>query len=384
MRHYFTNSGINKIYAHGAIFTGAESIGWVFGPLYLLELGYSISATFLVWAGLFAVRLPMRYLYWWQIERIGLRGGVIGGLAFYAAGIAILPSLPERPDLLPLFVGLYAAGMTLYWTAFHTLFGMIGDDDKRGNQLAMLKSLNMVISALVPGFSALIVTGLGFIWLFAISAFGMLLAAAPLLTLPMPQLKRGYAKTAEHQTACSWIFQFHWWLGIKEYGHPFLWRVMVYLMIGSIAGFGGVMTAGLLILVVLELLVGRAVDKGNGFRLFQCGALIAQLQILFRAFLATTPAAIIASEAMSVSSQLMGQATANFYNQGADSENYFHYIYIGEVGWDLGAAISLSAMAGLIYLGAPLPWLLVATGSIGLWGLYRINMRVRPDGAAAR
>jgi hypothetical protein len=49
------------------------------------------------------------------------------------------------------------------------------------------------------------------------------------------------------------------------------------------------------------------------------------------------------------------------------------------VGWDLGAAISLSAMAGLIYLGAPLPWLLVATGSIGLWGLYRINMRVRPE-----
>lgn len=379
IKQYFDNAGINRLYAHNALFTVAETIGWVFGPLYLLELGYTLPIVFLIWAGLFAVRLPLRYLYWWQIERIGLRGGAIIGLGCYAVGALMLPFLPQHQTVLPLFLFFYATGMTLYWTAFHTLFGMIGDAEKRGNQLAMLKSLDMAITAAIPALSGMIVLWFGFAALFWIVAIGMLIAAIPLLAIQPPLIRRHVVHTAEHQKSCRWVAQYHIWHGVKEYGHPFLWRIMVFVFVGNVTDFGWLMTAGLALLIATELFIGKAIDKGDGFRWLQRGAVIAQIQIIFRAFFATTPALIVASETLSVSAQLMAQSTANFYNQGGDADNYFHYIYWGEAGWDIGAALSLSAMAAAIYLGASLPWLLLLTGSFGLWGLYRINMRVRPD-----
>ena len=303
IKQYFDNAGINRLYLHNVLFTGAETIGWVFGPLYLLELGYALPVVFLIWAGLFAVRLPMRYLYWWQIERIGLRGGAIVGLACYAVGALMLPFLSQDQTILPLFLLFYAAGMTLYWTAFHTLFGMIGDAEKRGNQLAMLKSLDMAITAAIPAISGMIVLWFGFQALFWTVALGMLIAAWPLFAIHPPTIHRQVDYTPEHQKSCRWVMQYHLWHGVKEYGHPFLWRVMVFLMVGSVTEFGWLMTAGLALLIAAELFIGKAIDKGDGFRWLQRGAFIAQIQIIFRAFFATTPALIVASETLSVSSR---------------------------------------------------------------------------------
>ncbi len=376
MRRFFTNKDVNRIYAHGVLFNFAERTGWIFGPLFLVKSGYSIPEVLLMWASMFMIRLPARYIYLQFLSFFGLVRALCIGIFFFIAGLAILPMLPDAPDLLAPFLLCYSLGMMFYWTAYHTIFGMLGDKADRGKQVAMLGTLSLLALAFEPYISALIAHHIGFGALFIFSAFLMLLSALPLLKLkikvPIPQKKHSKAQ----REACRWVVIFHIFCAIKEYGHPFLWRLAAFLMLGSIVKFGAAMTAGYLLLAGIQLFVGDWIDKGKGYLLLKLGTVIALLQVFIRALSITTPVGVAASEGMSVGQKMMAQIDANFYNQGKDTENYFHYIYWAEVAWDGSAMGMLLIMAALAYMGLPLTTIMMVLAPIGLLGVYWINLQV--------
>lgn len=371
MRHFFANRSVNRLYAHSAIFLIAENIGWVFGPLFLLNLGYSIPAAIFLWASLFLLRLPLRYFYLRYPAFFGLKRGIVLGLCGYAGALAFLPFVRENPDLLGPFLIIYSIGMTFYWTGYHTLFGLVGDQAHRGKQVAMVNSLSLFFIAFVPYVSASIIEYIGYGALFALSAAMMLIAAAPVLLLETPVLADKRHHSPELRAACRWIGLYHTFTAMREYGHTFIWRIIVFTMLGNLMLFGTVMTVGLLILAVMQLFVGSLVDKGRGYGLLKIGAVLTFIQITLRGFFVATPSAMAASEGMTLGKYFMTQAEANYYNRGKDSSDYFYYIYWGEAAWDVGAVITLGSMAVLIQLGTPIIWML-GFGVIGLIGAFRV------------
>ncbi len=373
MRSFFTNKDVNRIFLHKFLFNIAERIGWIFGPIFLLQQGYSLPLTLVIWSGIFAIRLPMRYLYLRGLRFFGLVRGVCVGLVFYAAAFLFLPHLKENPDYLPWFILLIGIAMTFYYTAFHTLFGVMGDKQDRGKHVAMLNTISMMLGALIPLLSAILVAKTSYYVLFSLSSLIMVAACVPLIGMqaPVPVYHKNH--NATQRAACRWIAEFHFFYAIKEYAHAFLWRIIVFTMVGSLLMFGTILTAGLVIFAIIQLFAGSWVDKGKGYLLMKLGVIISVIQVLIRAFIPAVPAAMAATESLSVGGQLMAQADANFYNRGKDTDNYFYYIYWAEASWDGTVMMILLLMAGMVYVGLSLQMIMLLLAPIGLVGLYWIN-----------
>lgn len=376
MRRYFSNKSVNRLYIHKSTFAMAERIGWIFGPIFLLKIGYTVPEALTMWAALFMMRIPLRYLYARTLHVVGLKKGLLGGLFFFGAAMMFLPYLETNIDLLAPFLLLYSIGMTLYWTAFHTIFGMLGDAGDRGKQVAMLNVLIQIVTSVVPLISGAIAYYISYQALFYLAALLMAAASVPVLPLTIKTPEATGKHSKKQREACRWLATFHFFYAIKDYAHTFLWRITLFTMLGNVLKFGGVLTLGLLILSMVQLFIGSAVDKGRGYFWLKIGAVITFLQMLARAFWVTTPMAAAASEAMSVGNQMMMQAETNLYNRGKDVENYFYYIYWGEVAWDLGSMLTLLAMAGLAFMGMQLQMILITLAPIGLLGYYIMNMKL--------
>ena len=310
------------------------------------------------------------------LPRLGLVRAAILGLGFYIVALCMLPYLRSNADWLAPFFLFYALGMTFYWTAFHTLFGIVGDKADRGKQVAMLSTLSLLLMVFEPYASALLIHFVSYDALFMVSAVLMGLAAIPLVGIeiatPVYHVTGGKAQ----REACKWVAWYHVFCSFKEYGHPFLWRLIVFFMLSDILKFGLAMTAGLLFLAVIQLFIGEAVDKGRGYFLLKIGTAIAVVQIFVRGLLITTPIGVAMSEGLSVGQKLMTQVEANFYNRGKDAENYFYYIYWAEVAWDLGALATLLTMAAMAYAGFELTTIMMTIAPFGLIGFYIVNAQL--------
>jgi hypothetical protein len=265
MRKFFTNKAVNRIYVHTTLFNFAERIGWIFGPIFLIKSGYSVSHVLTLWATLFMIRLPARYIFLKILPWLGLVRAAVMGLGFYVVALCMLPNLRDDPIWFAPFFLFYSLGMTFYWTAYHTIFGMVGDKADRGKQVAMLATLSLLLMAFEPYASALLIHFVSYDALFLVSAVLMALAAIPLMEMKVatPVFEKTYS--LELRQACKWVSWYHAFCSFKEYGHPFLWRLIVFFMLSDILKFGFAMTAGLLLLAGIQLFIGDAVDKGRGF-----------------------------------------------------------------------------------------------------------------------
>ncbi len=381
MRKFFTNRDINHLFLHKFLYNIGERIGWIFGPIFMLKLGYSVPLTLAIWSGLFAMRLPIRYLYLRSFQFFGLTRAVCFGLICYAGAMCFLPHIEDNPGLIPYFLLIFSVAMTFYYTAYHTIFGLVGDKGNRGKHVAVINMMSTMFSALIPFLSAVIVEKAGFETLFSISALVMVVATIPLLKLNFPTPKLHKHHSAKQRAACRWIMKFHCFYAIKDYASTFLWRFVVFTMVGSLMMFGTIMTAGLILFAILQLFVGHYIDKGKGYLMLKIGTAISLVQVLLRSVIPAVPAAMAATEGLSIGGQLMTQADANFYNQGKDVESYFNYIYWAEVSWDASVMTILLTMAGMAYMGISLQMIMLILSPIGLIGLYWINLQVKKGAA---
>ncbi|TAH36054.1 MAG: hypothetical protein EYC62_02845 [Alphaproteobacteria bacterium] len=377
MRKFFTNRDVNHIFLHKLIYYCGERIGWIFGPIFMLQLGYGIDVTLAIWSGIFAMRLPIRYLYLRSFKFFGLTRAVCFGLVCYAGAMCFLPHIKERPDLIPWFLLVFSVAMTFYYTAFHTIFGLVGDTGNRGKHMSMINTLSTILSALIPLLSATIVGLAGFETLFSISAILMVIAAIPLWKLKTPTPKLLTKHSEKQKAAVRWIMKYHFFYAIKEYASIFLWRFVVFTMVGSLMMFGTVLTAGLIFFAILQLFVGHYIDKGRGYLMLKIGTAISLVQVLIRSAIPGVPAAMAVTEGLSIGNQLMTQADVNFYNQGKTAESYFHYIYWAEVAWDASVTAILLTIAGMVHIGFSLQMIMLILSPIGLLGLYWINLQAK-------
>jgi MFS family permease len=373
MRRFFSNKSINRMYIHSSLFNLAERIGWIFGPIFLIKVGYSIPQVFCMWACLFMIRLPARYIFLKILPWTGLVRSAIMGLTSYIIALTMLPLLRDDVSWLAPFLLFYSIGMTFYWTSYHTMFGMLGDQKDRGKQVAMLSSISLLLMAFEPYISSMIIHFVGYQALFAASAVLMALAVLPLLgiSIKTPVFQSSHSKA--QRDACRWVAAYHAFCSFKEYGHPFLWRLIVFFMLADIMKFGAALTGGLLFLAAIQLFIGDAVDRGRGYLLLKIGTVVTLIQVFVRALLITTPVGVAMSEGLSVGGKLMTQVEANFYNRGKDAENYFYYIYWAEVAWDIGAMTTLLTMASMAWVGFTLTQIMMIITPFGLIGFYFVN-----------
>jgi MFS family permease len=129
---------------------------------------------------------------------MGLRRLLIVGAVLQATQYLALAWVHGLGWQLALFVAATVLGGVVYWTAFHAIYGAVGDSARRGSQVAARQFSIAVASVLGPAMGGIMLTAFGAWVAFGTAAAIGVAAIAPLFSIDEPPFERvaphgGYA-----------------------------------------------------------------------------------------------------------------------------------------------------------------------------------------------
>ncbi len=368
----FTNKNVNILTLHTGIWRFANNIFDVFSAVYLLGLGISFPVVALIMVGSLILRALLRPLSMILSEKIGLRKALIFGV-FVSSGLFLVLAKVHGLNFWLYFYMFYLSLHDItYWLPYHSYYAAAGDEENRGKQIGPLHGIVNLFRTLAPLAGGLIITHFGFLPLYVNATIIMLFSAVPLF----------YAKDVTPGEPLDWREAFR---SIDKRGlvmqmgdgltymHDFVWTIVLFYLVGNYVTFGGLVTFELLSTTILCVVLGYYVDKGKGKRIATIGLFLTGIAILARGlWVHTVPQVIIIDVLIAFAATFYSSSfSVAFYNLAKESRNTLWFHFFGEVGWDLGAMISLTLAALLFWLGMPLRFIILFSIS-GLFIVYHV------------
>ena len=181
--HFFTflrNKELDELYASVALRFFAISLISVFTPIYLLQLGYSLSSVLLFYIvlelvhGLFiipAAKIASRY---------GIKHSIFFSIPFIIIYFALLYSLNTIQWPLYLLAIIFGINSAFFWLGYHIDFTKIGTWRKRGKEIGFIRFILSFVAAIGPLIGGVLITQSGFKFVFIIVSLLLLVSIVPL------------------------------------------------------------------------------------------------------------------------------------------------------------------------------------------------------------
>lgn len=300
--HYFSyhlNREVEEVYWHGLLSSLALALVFIFEPIYLWKLNFSLVQ--ILW---FYV-----LLYVWYIlligfgakfaSRFGYKHAIFVSNIFYVAYWISLFLIDEYRGLFFIAPIFFALQKSWFWPAWDADVSISSRRVQRGRVVGMFYALVQGAFILGPILGGLVSERLGFLSLFILAAVLMMLSAFPLFRSP------------EIYTKHEFKFK-NLWATLKEYKQNFfgywgyaedlmvmsLWPVYMFIVIPDIVDVGFITTIATLVGTVLMLYIGKLTDRIDKRRLTQVSSLLYALTWIFR-FLGKTPVGVLVMDSVS-------------------------------------------------------------------------------------
>lgn len=372
---FLSNRTINRLNLANGLFGLLEQSFWIFIPLYLYQLGFSISEVFLLTAMFNAARIPLRFFSFPIVHRIGLKYALMLGIGGYCLSYPILAMVKGYDLWLALYTCVFGLFNALYWHCFHTFYTLAGEAEHRGKHMAVSQGLTLVVSALAPLLSALVVVRFGYEPFFLFSLPWLVVTLFILsgcTTIPVSRKPWAEGKTL--------IFNLGAKIHIAEAAAVFPlnigWLFVLYLYVEKLVSLGGIVTFGIVAQILYQLWLGSMMDRGGGRFIANMAGGLRSILVIMRAFLPLSVPRILGAETLGGGANthhMIAQPTV-MYNAAKHSDDAFWYWLFAETAFDLGTIIGCVAAASLLWLGVKLQLviLLALPGVLTVWWLtYR-------------
>ncbi len=371
----FKNKSFNLIYVHAALQALVMHGGEGFAFVYLLKAGISTSVVLVCIAAMFASRLLFRMAVVPVVLRFGLRNTLIISVIVEGGSYLILPLVTEAGPLLYLYLGLWAASSSFYWTTYHAYVAQLGNNENRGAQVSAMEFFGMMAGIAAPLMMGFLLTWFN-PWVgFGCVAATMFLAAAPFLFGPQVAIARqAELSRSTSNTARLILFTD----GIRSASTHFMWLIVLFLTLGSsYVAFGGALALAGITGAVMGLFVGKWIDVGHGVNAARFGYGAMTLSAIFKCFGFHIPWTAVAANATYAAAWPSYATTLNsqVYNLARSSPCALRFHVVAEGGWDMGMTFGCSIAAVLVYFGYGFFWPLalgVAGCALGYFVLVRI------------
>lgn len=357
--HYFSthvNREVKEVYWATAIATFALSLVFIFEPIYLYTLGYSLVE--ILWFYFF--------VYCWYsglvcfsakiTSRIGYKHSIFISNIFYVLYWITLFFVGTY-DLLffvaPLF---FALQKCFFWPAYNADIALGSAKQQTGREVGALFSEIELISVIAPLIGGAISSFLGFGALFGLASILILGSVIPLFRSPDIYNRhkftfKNFAKVIKNH---AWNF-FGYWGYAEDLMIMSIWPIFIFIAVGQFFGVGALSTVTSLVATALMLYVGSLTDKMAKRPLIQIASIYYGLTWVFR-FLAETVASVFVFDAL----HKFGKATVNVsmvsltYEIAAKKgvDQAFAYSVFYEFSLAIGKIVTaLAAIAILVYFG---------------------------------
>ncbi|MBI4252681.1 MFS transporter [Candidatus Uhrbacteria bacterium] len=278
---------LKELYLTMTMLNFALAAGMLFEPIYLYQVGFSISQIMLYFFAVyvlyfFAMPLGAKFVKWRGFEH-----GIILGSVFLVVYLILLLQIPRSP----IFVGLAILALVLqkmfFWPGYHADFAFFSKAGERGREVgivAILDSLSYVIGPIAGG---LLIATFGFTGLFTVMCVIILLSTIPLLTTKevFQPSSLGYR---EPYIALAARENRHHLFGCMGFGEELvaltIWPIFIFLTFENFVTTGAAITISTLITSLTILYVGKLTDISDRKRVLRLTTLFLSISWLLRVF----------------------------------------------------------------------------------------------------
>lgn len=255
--------GINAIYLMHAVQGLGASLIWVFIPIYLLTLGYTLPQVLVYFIIYYAVCGLSAFLTIWIAKHVNLQWTIVFSYPLVLIFLGMLFALKNVDIPLSLIAIIGGLQNAIYWVPLNILFARNTKEKKMGESVGKLIAFPQMLTVASPLVGGFIMAKFGFNVLAIISALILLLSMLPLM------------RTKEIQT--SFVFKFSegvrlfkkypkiFWAGIVDSiggeTKSYLWPIFIYLSLLSIETVGAVSTLMQAASILFIFLIGKLTDR---------------------------------------------------------------------------------------------------------------------------
>lgn len=328
----FKNQNLNKIYLAESLKNFGFSMINIFIPIYLLNLGYSLSQValfYLVYSGLhFALAIPAGKLG----AKFGFKYQILGSMPFYIIFFIMLFSLETIKISLYVLATTKAFAATFFWTGRHVLMAKFTDKGKRGSEISMNKIFKKILSLpgpLIGGYflsflNVHILLGVILIFLiFATIPFFFIKETKQKVKLNLRSIFKGFSRNEKIVLINR---------GIDDAMEIFVWPVYAFFYIlNSYVILGAIKVISKLFSLISIYFSGKLFDK-KGIKIVKWGG-IASIIVWVGRFLTYNPLSVyIIDSFRGISHPFIATSiTAECYELANSKHNLINFIVVREM-----------------------------------------------------
>jgi len=295
--HYFShviNQEVKEVFWQAFISNMALSITTLFEPIFLYQLGYSITEILWFYCFVYIGYSVFVFLGAKVISKIGYKHAMFWSNLFYVLYWILLYQIQYHPMLFMVAPFVFAIQKSLFWPAYHADIAMNSAKDQEGREVGALFSLVQAAGIAGPLLGGLLSGLLGFKALFFVSSMLMVLSVYPLF-----RSSEIYTKHAFHFRTFwkilreRWVNFFAYWGYAEDLMIMSLWPIYVFLAVPALMNVGFLVTFASLIAIVIMLYIGKRIDSQKHSHLMQTSAIFYGLTWFFRQFAVGLPAVFV-------------------------------------------------------------------------------------------
>jgi len=275
---------LSEVYWNLAIQSFGLSLISIFIPIYLLQLGYTVSNVLLFmifYFGMVAVFSPLSALF---ANKFGFKHVILFRTPLLLAFMAGLYFLPNFRNIIFFIAIVGGIAGSLYWISINSIFSKASDKKHRGKQVGKLVSLPSFASLLGPLIGGFVAVAFGMDILLIISFVILLVSPIPLFFTKevKPHVKFSLKKlmTKEHAKFLKGFLAD----GPRFVAGAILWPIFVYIILNDTVSVGIMATLGSVGVILFTVYIGKISDKINRNVLLRLGGILGALIWSIRIF----------------------------------------------------------------------------------------------------
>jgi len=260
--------GETGVYLNTLLRSLGMNLIYLFVPLYVYKLTGDIGAAFLYYAIYHFFVLLAVIPAGWLVTKIGVDWAELLGSLVRVFYLLFLILAKNNLLFLALAYVFWGLAVPLTWLPFHyTVVGAEDGDQSFGKETSWIKIFDQLAGSLSPLIGGIIISGLGFDWLYWLAIFLVALSGLPMFFDRFNKTGMHFRplrilKSFKDPKNKSFIIAFSG-AGIKEVVLSIAWPIFMFLMVAKYEVVGGIQTVALLLSLIFLWWLGKKIDQGG-------------------------------------------------------------------------------------------------------------------------
>jgi MFS family permease len=354
MQHFLKHKEMNELYASYGILNFALGLISIFIPIYLYQLGYSVT-TILFFFFLNSVSFVI-FSYWGAriVARLGVKHAMLTTIPIFIAFFLGLRFIQDFPILFFILPILRSLKMILYNYSFHLNFIQHSDRKHRGREVSIMQAMEVTAGIISPFLGGVIIKYYSFPVLFIAGSVILLLAMVPLfltkdtyekITFDKKNLILGIFKKEN----LNFIYSFSGY-AIESWIGMIIWPIFLFTLFANVASIGAITSITTLLTFVIFYFVGKATDRKDKRKLLRFGTILYFFGWVGRIFVSGFSSMLFIDTYKNLTQHIVMIPWSVCAYDIAAKRNYFKFIIQREIIFNISRALVLLGLMLVFFL----------------------------------